>query len=408
MRITYLAPYVPHPQIPHAGGFYFFKFLEALATKGLKLNLIAPKNQDNLAALPGCPDGVNVHLVDTGDRPAGVLARAVSSFPRPPGGLTPGGHVVAAFRDDPEVARLCAAGDVVEAQWGHYLPLLPAIRRSFPDVPFTALAYDVISESVAARRSKSKSPAERFKSALDLPRIRRAEAALLNGCETVFVFAGKDQGLLRKMGVTSSVVSLDPYLSDPGPPSQAPDEPTVLFMGALDRPENWEGTLWFLEQVWPAVMAGCPDAKFVIAGANPPDVLRRHASDKVIITGWVDDLDPYFAGASVFVAPLFSAGGLKFKVPQAMLHALPVVATPVAVEGVVEECGSELFAGITSDPLEMARAVNRMLTDRQAAAALGTSARAWAAERYSFRRTVDAALGVYERLCSHSPARGCT
>ena len=51
------------------------------------------------------------------------------------------------------------------------------------------------------------------------------------------------------------------------------------------------------------------------------------------MSGEVPELLPYYESASVFVAPLFVRGGLKFKVPQAMLCGLPVVATHVA-EGI--------------------------------------------------------------------------
>ena len=102
--------------------------------------------------------------------------------------------------------------------------------------------------------------------------------------------------------------------------------------------------LWFLDHVWPRIQLECPASRFVVAGAQPPPELRDRAGTAVVVTGWVDDLGSLYAEADVFVAPLILGAGLKFKVPQAMVYGLPVVATPIAAEGIVEHSGASRFA----------------------------------------------------------------
>lgn len=128
--------------------------------------------------------------------------------------------------------------------------------------------------------------------------------------------------------------------------------------------------------------------------------MLRRASAHVRVTGFVDDLDPVYRAARVAVCPILSGGGLKFKVPQAMLYGLPVVATHVAAEGIVQDSGPSAFAAVTDDPGALATAVATCLLDRAAADAMGAKAREWAEHTYRFEDSVAKIVALYERLLS--------
>jgi glycosyltransferase involved in cell wall biosynthesis len=118
----------------------------------------------------------------------------------------------------------------------------------------------------------------------------------------------------------------------------------------------------------------------------------------VTVTGELPRLEECYLEAAVFVAPLFVGGGLKFKVPQAMLHGLPVIATTVAAEGVVEEAPDGTFWAVTDDPRAMAHAVVSALQRPGAAAELGGRAAAWVRSRYGFRASTEQLLATYAEL----------
>jgi glycosyltransferase involved in cell wall biosynthesis len=92
--------------------------------------------------------------------------------------------------------------------------------------------------------------------------------------------------------------------------------------------------------------------------------------------------------------------GLKFKVPQAMLYNLPVVTTSVGAEGIVEEAGTAVFGAVTDEPAEFAAAVVRCLSDQAHSATVAAAALSWAADRFSFERSVDQQLESFARLVS--------
>ena len=50
--------------------------------------------------------------------------------------------------------------------------------------------------------------------------------------------------------------------------------------------------------------------------------------------GFIEDLDQYLDGCRLAVAPLRYGAGVKGKVNMSMAHGQPVVATPIAIEGI--------------------------------------------------------------------------
>jgi sugar transferase (PEP-CTERM/EpsH1 system associated) len=118
----------------------------------------------------------------------------------------------------------------------------------------------------------------------------------------------------------------------PAPPS---DEARVIFCGVMNYQPNVDAALWFSRYVWPQVVIRRPDARLVVVGSDPtPEILDLQRTDKSIeVTGTVVDVRPYLWGAAVSVAPLMTARGVQNKVLEALAAGLPVVITPVVLEG---------------------------------------------------------------------------
>ncbi|TNU60721.1 glycosyltransferase family 4 protein, partial [Bacillus velezensis] len=145
----------------------------------------------------------------------------------------------------------------------------------------------------------------------------------------------------------------------------------------------------------PIGLTHVPAARLVIAGANPPPQLQEAVarSDRAELTGFVPSLEPWYAQASVFVAPLLSGAGVKFKTVDAMLRGVPVVATPVGAEGIGDQ---GLFLAVTEDPDAFARAV---IAELQAPdAALSARAAGWADSVYGTSRFAARLREIYASL----------
>jgi sugar transferase (PEP-CTERM/EpsH1 system associated) len=107
--------------------------------------------------------------------------------------------------------------------------------------------------------------------------------------------------------------------------------PYIIFTGSMDYFPNIDAVTTFYRDVFPAVRAEVPNARFVIAGRNPAAAVRQLADDpSVFVTGAVTDIRPYLLGAAVAVAPMRVARGVQNKILEAMAMGLPVAASSKA------------------------------------------------------------------------------
>jgi glycosyltransferase involved in cell wall biosynthesis len=114
------------------------------------------------------------------------------------------------------------------------------------------------------------------------------------------------------------------------------DGRTILFAGSMWWLPNRHGLAWFFENCWGPVLAARPGTRLVLAGNDKTGFAREMAGryPNVTATGFVEDIDPFFREASVFVLPLLIGTGIKIKLLEALAWGLPVVSTPKGIEGV--------------------------------------------------------------------------
>ena len=128
------------------------------------------------------------------------------------------------------------------------------------------------------------------------------------------------------------------------PAKHASDATNVnyLFTGVMDYKPNVDAVLWFVEKCWPSIKHELPSATFTVGGMNPTKEIQALAAqhDDIVVTGFVDDILPYFHDATAFVAPFRLARGVQNKVLQAAACKLPVVTTSMGAEG-ISYAGSE-------------------------------------------------------------------
>jgi glycosyltransferase involved in cell wall biosynthesis len=229
--------------------------------------------------------------------------------------------------------------------------------------------------------------------AMEAQRMRRFEADTVQRCDWTLVVTQADLEALREAsGIDGSVLEkfvVMPIAVDTRrlkPIERNPEAQHVLTFGTLHYAPNAEGIRWFLRQVWPEVLARLPGATLTIAGANPPEDFLRYAkkqSKHVRVTGFVEDLEPYIAQASVMVVPVLSGSGMRVRILEALSRAMPVVSTTIGAEGIEVRHGEHLL--VADEPIEFAEALVNLLTDTALQDHLTENARKLAVSNYDWR-----------------------
>ncbi|WP_339899596.1 TIGR03087 family PEP-CTERM/XrtA system glycosyltransferase [Paraglaciecola polaris] len=160
-------------------------------------------------------------------------------------------------------------------------------------------------------------------------------------------------------------------------------EPVLLFTGVMDYKPNVDAVLWFVENCWQNILSVYPNARFIIAGMNPTrEVTALAHRQGVEVTGFVDEILPYYQTADIFVAPFRLARGVQNKVLQAFSCALPVVSTPMGAEGI--NCVADDSILIASTPSEFIAQVTRLATEPELSERIGAKALQLIKQEYSW------------------------
>ncbi|MBI4547767.1 MAG: glycosyltransferase [Ignavibacteriae bacterium] len=147
-------------------------------------------------------------------------------------------------------------------------------------------------------------------------------------------------------------------------PSSVSIEPwSLVFTGAMGYIPNYDGMLYFIDEILPHVLKRIPAAKVYIVGDNPPKQLLKKASHNVIITGYVEDVRPYVWRSSVYIVPLRMGSGTRLKVLEAMAMKKPIVSTSIGCEGIDVVNGESVI--IADEPQAFAESIIKLLYDNR-------------------------------------------
>ena len=290
--------------------------------------------------------------------------------------------------------------DVVEIEGIEMTPYLPTIRVAHPRPRIIYDAHNA--EWILQKRAcltdiqNPKRWVAAIYSWVQWHRLKRYEATVMSHVDHTIAMSNPDRAALSTLHPNSKItvipngVDLDFYHQFDG--LAIPCD--LVFTGKMDFRPNIDAALWFGQEVLPRIQEQRPGTTFAIVGQRPHARLNALRSiPGITITGQVDDIRPYIAGATVYVAPLRVGGGTRLKLLEAMAMSRPIVATSVGAEGFPVTDGQELFLADT--PEAFAQRVLNLLDSADLSARLGQSGLSFARANYGWDTLVPRLENTY-------------
>jgi glycosyltransferase involved in cell wall biosynthesis len=234
------------------------------------------------------------------------------------------------------------------------------------NIPCVLFQHNVESEIWRRHTATAGNPVKKMMYGMEFRKMQRYEQVEVRKFHHVVAVSESDRALMTRwvdndqVTVVPTGVDLGEYQPDASAP--APGS-LVTFVGAMDWEPNVDGVDYFCSQIWPAVKAEVPDARFRIVGRNPDWRVQKWASDSVEVTGRVRSVVEHLRESAVVVVPLRIGGGTRLKIYEAMATARAVVSTTVGSEGLDIHHGHDIV--LADDPKSFAQAVIMLLRDRQ-------------------------------------------
>jgi glycosyltransferase involved in cell wall biosynthesis len=285
--------------------------------------------------------------------------------------------------------------DLVQLEGLYLAPYFNTIREH-SEAPVVMRAHNVEYAIWEKLASGERNPLKRRYLQLLARRLERFERRALSAYDALVPISPVDAQQFKAMGATkpTQVCPVGLPFARYARGEAVPEPMTLGYLGALDWAANREGVDWFLDRVWPQVLAKAPEARFRVAGRNAPPAWLNRKLPGVEFIGEVEDAVDFLGAQQVLVVPLLSGSGMRIKVLEGMATGRPMVATAQAAEGIAVRDGEHLL--LRDAPEAMAQGILGLLKDPRQAETLGSSGRTLVKDAYDAEDIVYRLLSFYQ------------
>ncbi len=224
---------------------------------------------------------------------------------------------------------------------------------------------------------------------------RKLEAELMPRYSLVLAVSDNDRRASIQIAPDANVVAYPnavPWTNPvPARPSPA-GTPLIVFSGNFEYHPNIDAVRFLASEIWPEVQRRVPGARLRLVGRG--DSFIRHMVPQgsgIETSGYVADAMAEIAAADIVVAPLRAGSGTRVKILEAWAASRPVVATPLAAEGLILQEGTNIL--FASAPAQFAEHIARLASQPEERSRLGSSGRRTFEAHYTWEaawRTLDA------------------
>ncbi|MBJ6360263.1 glycosyltransferase [Paenibacillus sp. GCM10012307] len=145
----------------------------------------------------------------------------------------------------------------------------------------------------------------------------------------------KDRRLVESLKLDSNVRVVRPFYHKTPDVNIGRKQYDLVFFGALNRNENNDAVIWFINKIFPYIMKVNPKTNMVIVGNGPSKELLQisRSYPNIKVTGFVENPYQIIADSRIGIIPLRLGAGIKIKLLESMACGVPVVSTSVGAEG---------------------------------------------------------------------------
>jgi O-antigen biosynthesis protein len=225
------------------------------------------------------------------------------------------------------------------------------------------IIYDTIDlHYLRLKRAWELSPDKNSKIAAEWIEMQAQELKMAQQADLTITVTSVEQQILQSQAVNNVAVVPNIHIPYQGNIPSFEEREGILFIGSYNHPPNIDAVLWLCQEIMPLVWQTNPNLRVTLLGNNPTSEIKALANNLITVTGYINDLTPYFLNHKLSVSPLRYGAGMKGKIGQSLEYKLPVVSTAVGIEGMNLIPEQHILEANT--PKDFARQILRLTDDK--------------------------------------------
>lgn len=351
MNILHIAPYYPSVNAMHAGGVAMGHEIETLKKMGHNIYILSYIQKEYDSSIYEKEKSKNDYafLIDKKAK----FINIIKHFSTP---------VEFATRANRKfLVKILQYIDKYNIDYIHaeYTAMLwyTKIKKLRPNVKFIEVLHDVSSQGYSRKYINAKKPVAKLLYKIEVKRIKRFERINMKRCDAILSFSEKDKKIIKQeYGLES--IAINTYFNQSNiiqKRNKIKREQdgffSICFMGQMGRKENHEAAVRLIN-IFKHINR--ENKKLYIIGTKPREELLAMASDNVIITGFVEDIEEFILKkCDVACFPLMEGAGIKIKVLECLALGIPVITNQIGAEG-IDESGKYIQLADSDEEFEVA------------------------------------------------------
>lgn len=382
INVLWMSPYAPYDKVGHAGGqienyylkelnknkdieLFLLSFIDKEEYKDVKIDL-ASSNVGNVI--------INNNIIKT-DKYLDKI-RLFNKY----GGIVKKDYwnIIEQNLDE----NYSKIPDVIVVEWTEFIMFIPEIKLRYPNAKIVSIEEDVTFLKYYRIIRSQSNLLKKLLWNIRYHKLKKSELKSLDMSDIVILNNSKDENLVQNMGIKNTWVWTPYFMNMTKDKKDDFLTRNIVFYGAMARKENHDSVMWFIKNVLEKI--NDKDVRFFIVGSKPQKELLDLASDRIIVTGFVDSVQPYFQNALCCVAPLVMGAGVKIKVLEAMSAGVPVLTNDIGIEGIEAENKKDYFH--CESPEQYIQAISLLINDKNVGEKMGNSSREFISKNYNYEQ----------------------
>jgi polysaccharide biosynthesis protein PslH len=343
-KILFISAHAPTYKYPQAGQKIAFNNILEYTQSGNKVDVLVISNQAEIDAASDLIDlfhQLNNHIYVYPLTKINKISSCIRNYYIPLKFATRSQTKISA-----QITELISKNtyDIIHFEYSHaavYLELIQALIN--PEFTTTVISiHDIVTQSLL--RKALNNPIL----GIEAGRTFNYEAKIYSTANNLWVLSQKDKDILTSLfsispkKISVKAPKLSNFVYQVNRKSEQIEQKTLLFWAAMNRSENEEAILQFIDNCFQYLLQKDSEFKLYIVGSNPSVKIKKIASKNIIITGFIENPIDFFERAAMGIVPLKIGAGIKLKTLEMLQAGLPVISTSVGAEG-IDIAGKQLI-----------------------------------------------------------------